>query len=326
MTPLFRLPENLMDVSALPVFYHQLHQALDLGLKEHPDDIRRLFHGRGRRWPGLEQLTADWLDGQLLVSLFREPEPAFLAGLNALLQTLTEQDIWQQSGARALLLQHRSREGAPVEVLWGTLEPRPQVREQGLRYQLELGRNQNHGLFLDMRLGRRWVQQQAQGKRVLNLFAYTCGFSVAALEGGAELVVNLDMARAALSRGRDNHRLNHHDLSKVTFLGHELFKSWGKVRKLGPYDLIIIDPPSFQKGSFALTQDYHKILRRLPELLTASGQVLACVNDPDIPSRFLIDNMAEQAPALRFVERLDNPPEFEDTDPEAGLKALVFGR
>ena len=75
-------------------------------------------------------------------------------------------------------------------------------------------------------------------------------FSVAAMAGGATQVVNLDMARAALSRGRDNHRLNQHDLSQVVFLGHDLFKSWGKVAKYGPYDLIIIDPPSFQRGSF----------------------------------------------------------------------------
>ena len=51
-----------------------------------------------------------------------------------------------------------------------------------------------------MRYGRRWVRQQAAGKRVLNLFAYTCGFSVAAIAGGAQQVVNLDMAKAALSR------------------------------------------------------------------------------------------------------------------------------
>ncbi|GAA3534051.1 class I SAM-dependent methyltransferase [Zobellella aerophila] len=309
-----------MDLTALPTLYAHLHSALG----ELPDEARRLFHGRGRCWPGLEQLTVDWLDGQLLVSLFREPEPAFLSGLHALLQELTGQDVWRSSGARALLLQHRSREGSPLEVLWGTLEPEPRVREQGLNYQLVLGRNQNHGLFLDMRYGRRWVRRQAKDKRVLNLFAYTCGFSVAALAGGAKQVVNLDMASSALARGRDNHRLNGHDLGKVTFLGHELFKSWGKVRKLGLYELIIIDPPSFQKGSFALTRDYQKILRRLPELLTDNGRVLACVNDPDIPCRFLIDGMAEQAPRLRFVERLDNPPEFADIDPEAGLKALVF--
>ena len=132
------------------------------------------------------------------------------------------------------------------------------------------------------------------------------------------------MARAALTRGRDNHRLNGHDLARVEFLGHELFKSWGKVRKSGPYELVIIDPPSFQKGSFALTQDYTKILRRLPELLTEQGMVLACVNDPDIGPDFLIDGMAAEAPQLRFIERLDNPPEFPDISPESGLKALVF--
>ncbi|WMC09327.1 class I SAM-dependent methyltransferase [Oceanimonas pelagia] len=311
-----------MNATALPTFRKHLETAL-----EHlPAEARRLFHGRGRRWPGLEQLTADWLDGQLLVSLFREPVPEFLNALLSLLNELVTTQAWQQSGARALLLQHRGRDGAPLEVIWGTLEPNPVVREHGLNYRLTLGRNQNHGLFLDMRAGRQWVRQQSQGKRVLNLFAYTCGFSVAAIAGGATQVVNLDMAKSSLARGRDNHRLNHHDLSKVGFLGHELFKSWGKVRKLGPYELIIIDPPSFQKGSFALTKDYGKILRRLPELLTEQGTVLACVNDPEVSSRFLIDGMAEQTPQLRFVQRLDNPPEFADIDPEAGLKALVFAQ
>src|SRR5690606_30752501 len=161
---------------------------------------------------------------------------------------------------------------------------------------------------------------------VLNLFAYTCGFSVAAIAGGAEHVVNLDMARAALSRGRENHRLNGHDLGRVSFLGHELTKSWGKVKKGGPYDLVIIDPPSFQKGSFALTKDYQKILRRLPELLSEQGSVLACVNDPDIGPDFLIAGMADEAPELRFERRLENPPEFADIDPDSGLKALVFRR
>ncbi|MNJ36917.1 23S rRNA m(2)G2445 methyltransferase [compost metagenome] len=132
------------------------------------------------------------------------------------------------------------------------------------------------------------------------------------------------MARSALSRGRDNHRHNGHDLSRVSFLGHELFKSWGKVRKSGPYDLIIIDPPTFQKGSFVLTQDYRKILRRLPELLREGGTVLACVNDPGIGLEFLLEGMAEEAPALTFVERLANPPEFADIDPAGGLKAMVF--
>lgn len=287
-----------------------------------PDDTRRLFHGRGRRWPGLEQITVDWLQGVVLVALFREPEPDSLAALKALL--LRQLRVQPALAQARLLLQHRYTADSQAEWLLGEPLEQQRISEDGLHYLLDLGRKQNNGLFLDMRLGRQWVRAHAHQRRVLNLFAYTCGFSLAAIAGGATQVVNLDMSRAALNRGRENHRLNGHDLTHVSFLDHELFKSWGKVKRLGPYDLVIIDPPSFQKGSFALDRDYARILRRLPELLTPNGQVLACLNDPGTGPDFLIRAMQEQAPALRFIERLDNPPEFADIDPAAGLKALLF--
>lgn len=306
-------------------------EALDLldtlllnALATPPAETRRLFHGRGRRWPGLEQLTVDWMQGVVLVSLFKAPEDEALAALKRRLHTLIESSVWQKSGAHTLLLQHRYLPDSHTEALLGEVQDEWTLTEGGLRYLVDFGKKQNTGLFLDMRYGRDWVRTNAAGKRVLNLFAYTCGFSVAAIEGGAYLVVNLDMSRAALSRGRDNHRLNGHDLSKVTFLGHELFKSWGKVKSTGPYDLVIIDPPSFQKGSFLLTKDYQRVLRKLPELLTAQGTVLACMNDPALGADFLIEGVTREAPGLRFVERLENPPEFADIDPEGGLKALVF--
>lgn len=298
-----------------------LAQHLLLALDPAPAETRRLFHGRGRCWPGLEQITVDWLQGVLLVSLFREPPAGQLPALEQMLSGLSKAPCWS---GQAILIQHRYLPDSPGQWLLGEPSEQWLIDEDGLRYQLDLGLKQNTGLFLDMRYGRRWVREQAAGKRVLNLFAYTCGFSVAAIAGGAEQVVNLDMARSALSRGRDNHRLNGHEVGRVSFLGHELFKSWGKVRKSGPYDLIIIDPPTFQKGSFVLTQDYRKILRRLPELLNEGGTVLACVNDPAIGPQFLIEGMAEEAPVLKFVERLANPPEFPDIDPAGGLKALVF--
>ena len=87
---------------------------------------------------------------------------------------------------------------------------------------------------------------------------------------------------------------------------------------------MIIDPPTFQKGSFALSKDYQRILRQLPELLTPQGTVLACVNDPDVGPEFLIESMAREAPTLIFSERLENPPEFPDISAASGLKALVF--
>ncbi|WP_417792098.1 class I SAM-dependent methyltransferase [Stutzerimonas xanthomarina] len=303
-----------------------LQQHLSQSLTQLPDETRRIFHGRGRCWAGLEHVTVDWLQGIVLVSLFREPAVADLEAFVEMLLALVGTPTWTASGAHTLLLQHRYLPDSHMQQLLGEPVEEWVISENGLRYKLDLGIKQNNGLFLDMRYGRRWVQQQARDKRVLNLFAYTCGFSVAAVAGGAEHVVNLDMARAALSRGRDNHRLNEHDLSRVTFLGHELFKSWGKVKKTGPYDLVIIDPPSFQKGSFALSRDYQKVLRRLPELLTESGTVLACINDPDTGPDFLIENMAAEAAELVFQVRLENPPEFPDISPNSGLKALVFNR
>ncbi|UPQ83938.1 class I SAM-dependent methyltransferase [Pseudomonas knackmussii] len=303
-----------------------LQQRLTQALTPVPAETRRLFHGRGRCWAGLEHVTMDWLQGVVLVSLFREPAEAELDALIRMLSAVTEELAWKESGAHALLLHHRYLPDSRMEQLEGEPIEEWVITENGLRYKLDLGIKQNNGLFLDMRYGRRWVQAHAQGKRVLNLFAYTCGFSVAAIAGGATHVVNLDMARAALRRGRDNHRLNEHDLSKVTFLGHELFKSWGKVKKSGPYDLVIIDPPSFQKGSFALSRDYQKILRRLPELLTPTGTVLACINDPDTGPDFLIEGVAAEAPELVFQQRLENPPEFPDVSSDSGLKALVFCR
>ncbi|SFQ09501.1 23S rRNA (cytosine1962-C5)-methyltransferase [Pseudomonas sp. NFPP07] len=311
-----------MNPDALSILHHHLLTALACA----PAETRRLFHGRGRCWPGLEQLTVDWLQGVVLVALFKEPEPQQLEALKQLLLALSTSPEWQACGAHTLLLQHRYQLQSPVDWLVGEPIEEWTLVEEGLRYRVDLGQKQNNGLFLDMRYGRNWVRANARGKRVLNLFAYTCGFSVAAIEGGATHVVNLDMSRAALSRGRDNHRLNGHDLGRVSFLGHDLFKSWSKVKSGGPYDLVIIDPPSFQKGSFLLTKDYARVLRRLPELLTADGCVLACMNDPAVGSDFLIDGVTREAPGLRFEQRLDNPPEFPDSDIESGLKALVFRR
>ncbi|GAD90637.1 putative RNA methyltransferase [Vibrio halioticoli NBRC 102217] len=307
-----------MNVEALPRFFSALQQ----GLKNAPTEVRRLFHGRGRTVAGLEQITCDWIAQHLVVQLFRPVSDEFLAHLEQGLQQLAEQP--EHSQIRSISIQHRYEHGAPTQFLLGEAEGKVEVVESGLKYWMNLSSNQNSGLFLDMRLGRDWVRANAEGKNILNLFAYTCGFSVAGIAGGAKQVVNIDMARSSLSRGRDNHNLNNQDVSRVKFLAHDIFKSWGKLKRFGPYDLIISDPPSFQKGSFALTKDYQKVLRRLPSLLADNGQVLACANSPAVTSDFVIDGMAEHAPELNYVQRLDNPVEFDDVDAEASLKVQLF--
>jgi hypothetical protein len=127
----------------------------------------------------------------------------------------------------------------------------------------------------------------------------------------------------ALAIGQQNHRLN--DLPpKARFLGHDIFKTWGKINKMGPYGVIVIDPPSYQKGSFIATKDYIKLIRRLPDLLEPQGHVLLCLNAPELDTQFLHAQVAEAAPSLRFVERLANPAAFVDIDPEKSLKVLHY--
>lgn len=309
-----------MKAVALSQFWPLLEQSVI----NTPNEVRRLFHGRGRCYDGLEQLTVDWLQGQLMVNLFKPVDNLFLETLKEGLIKFTNNTVWLNREGRSILLQHRYQDGTPLEVLFGEPDFNPIIEENTLKYRLELGKNQNSGLFLDMRLGRQWIQARAKQKNVLNLFAYTCGFSVAAMAGGAEQVVNVDIAKAMLNRGRENHRLNGHNTKQIKFLGHDILKSWGKIKKYGLYDLIIIDPPEFQKGSFAVSKDYKKILRRLPNLLAHNGEVLACVNSPRLTPDFLIELMQEEASEFKYQYRLENPPEFRDKDRNSSLKALVF--
>ncbi|MDD3506779.1 MAG: class I SAM-dependent methyltransferase, partial [Sulfurimonas sp.] len=139
-------------------------------------------------------------------------------------------------------------------------------------------------------------------------------------------VVNIDMSKSALTVGRSNHHINDIDTKGVSFLPYNILKSFSGIKKKGPYDLIIIDPPTFQKGSFEATKDYEKIIKRLPFIASDNCILLACLNSPDLDSTFLIELMREFAPNFRFIERLENPKEFASQDDERSLKNLVFKR
>ena len=158
---------------------------------------------------------------------------------------------------------------------------------------------------------------------MLNLFAYTCAFSVVALQAGARHVVNVDMSHGAIGVGQQNHQLNG-ITTGAAFLPHDIFSSWGKITRSGPYGLVIVDPPSYQKGSFVATKDYARLMRRLPDLLAPGGHALLCLNAPELGVGFLQGQMQELAPELHFVERVANPAVFADVDPERALKVLVY--
>ena len=280
----------------------------------------RVFHGRGGLHPGCEHLSLDWYAPVWLLTSFAPLDEAALATVGQALAARMQARGQPLNWVVQFRVQGAAR--SDTRLMAGSVPELHTVQEQGAQYRVHVLRGQNHGLFLDMAQGRQWLREQAAGQRVLNLFAYTCAFSVAALQGGAREVVNLDMAAGALAIGQHNHQLN--GLSGARFLAHDLFSTWGKLKRLGPYDTVVADPPSYQKGSFVASKDYPRLLRRLPELLAPGGQALLCLNAPEIPSGFLIEQVAAQAPALRFVRRLANPPAFADVDPERALKVLLF--
>jgi len=287
---------------------------------ELPRDAQRVFHGRGGMYPGCEAWTLDWYAPVWVLTHFGEvAEEQVLAVGEALARR------WEQLAPGQPLnwvFQCRT-DGRPDTRLMGGTVPDPHiVTEDGAQYLVHVLKGQNHGLFLDMAEGRRWVRAHAAGQKVLNLFAYTCAFSVAALQGGAKEVVNLDMASGAIAIGQRNHHLN--GLSGgARFLAHDLFSSWGKVTRMGPYGLVIVDPPAYQKGSFVAGKDYARLLRRLPDLLIPGGHALLCLNAPELPLAFLQEQLALQAPSLVVQERLPNPAVFADVSTDRALKVLV---
>ncbi|MBI3348907.1 MAG: class I SAM-dependent methyltransferase [Burkholderiales bacterium] len=282
-----------------------------------PADARRLFHGRGGLFPGCEHLALDAYPPVLLLTSFEVLEDGALAAIGAALTARWPEAPW--------VYQCRQEGGRGETRLMAGAVPEPHVvTEAGTRYSVHLLRGQNHGLFLDMAEGRRWVREHVTpGDRVLNLFAYTCAFSVVALQAGAAEVVNVDMASGALATGRTNHELNGVKAG-ARFLAHDIFNSWGKLTREGPYDLVICDPPSFQKGSFVATKDYARLARRLPALLAPGGLALLCLNTPKLGLDFLQDVMAESAPELGFVERVANPAAFADASHDRSLKVVAY--
>lgn len=289
-----------------------------------PTDARRVFHGRGGLHPGSESWS---LDAYPPVWLLTSHQPVSDSELHEVLTALRAR--WAELAPGEPLncvFQLRQEVHSETRILAGKV-PDPHVVNEGqARFRVHLPRGLNHGLFLDMAAGRQWVREHVQarpGARVLNLFAYTCAFSVVALQAGASQVVNVDMAAGALSIGKQNHALNGL-LQGASFLPHDIFSSWGKLRRSGPHDLVIVDPPAYQKGSFVAEKDYVRLMRRLPDLLAPGGHAMLCLNSPKLDTNFLRESMQDAAPSVQFVERLPNPPAFEDATPERALKVLIF--
>ncbi len=123
------------------------------------------------------------------------------------------------------------------------------VSENGLAFEVRLLPDLHTGLFLEARPLRSWVRAQAEGRRVLNLFAYTCGFGVAAAAGGARSTTNVDAVPSALARGRVNYELNGLPSDGRTFWKSDVFAALKQAKAQGGrFDGVVLHPPPVTTG------------------------------------------------------------------------------
>lgn len=291
---------------------------------EQADDALRLFHGRGQCFAGFEYFSVDYFAPVLWIVVYREPEAEFWAEFSAALTARFS------AVCAAAIVQSRYHDSPPTYCLWGSIPKNFSAKEGAADYLVDFGAKQNIGYFMDMQPTRQWLSERAEGARILNLFSYTCAFTVAAELAGASRLVNVDMSKGALQVGRENHRRNSARLrtsgedAELKFLSHDILKSWGRLRKLGPYDMVICDPPSLQKGSFDAVRDYPKLARRFRELLPDGGDVLACLNAPYLDEAFLREVVETHCPEAQFIERLAGREDFPEQNSDRALKVLHY--
>ncbi len=151
------------------------------------------------------------------------------------------------------------------------------VEEFGAKFKVNLFDYLDTGLFLDHRLARRYIQENAKDKRFLNLFAYTGTASVHAALGGAKAITTVDLSKTYLKWGQDNFELNNISNTRYRFEQADCLK-WLEYAT-SQYDLIFLDPPTFSnskrmKDAFDVQRDHIKLLTWVKKILSPSGTLI----------------------------------------------------
>ncbi len=225
---------------------YRLRETANLAVNPHTN-VYRLVHGEGDHLPGL---IIDHYDGHLVVQVHS-------TGLYTYIDQISE-GIKPVYGKRLRSIYDKSRETLPAD-FWQENETRGylfkgdndvdkeghiRVRENGNDFLVDITGGQKTGFFIDQRENRLLLSRYSKGKRVLNTFSYSGGFSVYALKAGAESVDSVDSSKKAVKLSELNAVINGVSERHTAHTGDvmEYLKSAEK-----EYDLIILDPPAYAK-------------------------------------------------------------------------------
>jgi 23S rRNA (cytosine1962-C5)-methyltransferase len=263
--------EQVDDVAAL--IRRRVHGAVAYRKRAIPadTDAYRVLNSEGDFLPGI--IVDRYADVLVLQVLTAGAERLLDRLVPILIEELEPRSIFERSDVPA-----RREEGLPSRrrLLWG--EPLPQeveVRENGLSYCVRPDAGQKTGFYLDQRDNRRRLRSCALDRRVLNCFAYTGAFSVAAYAGGARHVTSIESSSGGVELLRRNLQLNGFDAGDVVH--GDVFEVLRRKRKDGTrYDLIVLDPPAFAKKRHQVEsarRGYKEVNVQALQLLAPDGEL-----------------------------------------------------
>jgi len=204
--------------------------------------------------------------------------------------------------------------------------PLETVSERGLLYELDFSASYSPGLFTDQRLNRLFLRE-CRPQRVLNTFAYTCAFSVAAASYGAE-TVSVDVSKSSLQRGRRNFELNQIPPDGHRFVPEDVPTFLRRLIKRGEiFDAIILDPPTFGRSgagkTFRFERDFPALLECAHQLSALGAAILLSTNFTAWGEASLIDCARGILPSKTKFHQIPAPPDFFGNAPSATVWALL---
>jgi 23S rRNA (cytosine1962-C5)-methyltransferase len=199
------------------------------------------------------------------------------------------------------------------------------VAENGLRYGLDFAAGYSPGLFIDQRMNRAFVRR-AGIKRLLNTFAYTCSFSVAAAASGA-MTLSVDLSKKSLDRGRENFALNGLETDGHTFLADDALDVLPRLARRGEkFDAIILDPPTFSRGNngrrFQVERDLEELLAAAFEVAMPRARILISTNCARLDRVALERQVRFTLKLTKRTGDLHREPDLMDVPAEFAARAL----
>ncbi len=280
-----------------------------LGLQRADNNAFRLVHGEGDFLPGL---VVD-IYGPTAVVQAHSP------GMHYCRQIIAEQLV-KLEGAGIENVYYKSETTLPYKA---RLDPQNdyliggyvgnEAIENGLKFNIDWLRGQKTGFFVDQRDNRSLLEHYSKGRKVLNMFCYTGGFSVYAMRGGAELVHSVDSSEKAITLTDANINLNFPGDERHKSYAEDAFKFLDNMES-GAYDLVVLDPPAFAKHRSALRnalRGYQKLNFKAMEKL-APGSILFTFSCSQAVSReqfrlAVFSAAAQSGRKIRILHQLTQP-------------------